>query len=56
MDPTGGIGLWAALGILVVIALLWVLAPFWWALGVSVALVVAFIAFIFVVFSNASFH
>jgi hypothetical protein len=55
MDPTGGIGLWALLGVIIAVVLLWIFAPFNWALGISIVLVVAFVAFIVWVFSNARF-
>ena len=55
MDPTGGWGLKLLLVLIVAIVLLWWMAPSAWALGVSIILGVAFVAFIVSIFSNARF-
>lgn len=55
MDPTGGWGLKLLIALIVAIVLLWWLAPFAWALGISIALGVAFIWFIVSIFSSARF-
>jgi hypothetical protein len=55
MDPTGGWGLKLLIALVVAIGLLWWLAPFAWALGISIALVVAFVVLIVAVFSTARF-
>lgn len=55
MDPTGGWGLKILIGLIVGIGLLWWLAPFAWALGISIALIVAFVVFIVSICSSARF-
>jgi uncharacterized membrane protein YeaQ/YmgE (transglycosylase-associated protein family) len=55
MDPTGGWGLLILLGVIGAIILLWIFAPFEWALWSSVGLLVAFVALMIYVFKNARF-
>ena len=55
MDPTGGWGLKFLIALIVAIGLLWWLAPFAWALGISLALGAAFVIFIVTIFSTARF-
>jgi hypothetical protein len=55
MDPTGGWGLKLLVALVIAIALLWWLAPHAWALGISIALGAAFVAFIVAIFSSARF-
>jgi hypothetical protein len=55
MDPTGGMGLWLLLAVIAIVIVLWIFAPFNWALGVSLVLGGLFVAFILFVFSNARF-
>lgn len=55
MDPTGGWGLKLLLILVVAIILLWVFAPHAWALGISIALGVAFVVFILYVLSTARY-
>lgn len=55
MDPTGGIGLWILLAVIAAIVLLWVFAPHAWAIGGSIGLAAAFIAFILYVADNTRF-
>lgn len=55
MDPTGGWGLKFLIALIVAIVLLWVLAPHAWAVGISIALGAAFVAFIVAIFSSARF-
>lgn len=55
MDPTGGLGLWLLLGVVVAGVLLWLFAPIAWAVGITVGLAVVVIGFILYVLSNARY-
>lgn len=55
MNPTGRFGLWALLGIAVLAVILFIFAPFNWALGISIAVFVAFVVFLFWILSGTRF-
>lgn len=55
MDPTGGFAGKGFVAVLVVVALLWIFAPFAWAAGISLVLFVAFLALILFIVSNARY-
>lgn len=55
MDPSGGMFGVLFFVILIAIILLWCFAPFTWALGATIGLGVAFVAFVVWVLSNARF-
>jgi hypothetical protein len=55
MDPTGGWGFKLLIALIVAVGLLWWLAPFAWALGISLALGAGFVIFIVSIFSSARF-
>lgn len=55
MDPSGGWFFKIFVGIIVCVIALWVLAPFTWALGISIGLFVAFFILVFYILSNTKF-
>lgn len=55
MDPSGGMFGIILVAITVIIALLWVFAPHAWALGITIALGIAFVCLVIYVLSTARF-
>lgn len=55
MDPSGGAFGIAFIVNAIIIAMVWLLAPFNWALGITIALVVLFVVFVVFILSNARF-
>lgn len=55
MDPSGGWFGYIFIGILVVLALLWIFAPFIVAVGATIGLGVLFFGFVFYILSNTKF-
>lgn len=55
MDPTGGVGWKLIVALIVAVVLLWLFAPHFWAVGISVFLGVVVLGFIFYVLVNARY-
>ena len=55
MDPTGGMAGKGLIALAVIVALLWIFAPWAWAAGISAALVIGFFSLLLFILSNARF-
>ena len=55
MDPTGGMAGKGLIALAVIVALLWIFAPWAWAAGISLALAIGFFALLLFILSNARY-